>query len=250
MVLLICLCACNKKSNSESIDTLTIYNKFSQEMFVNIYATKERYNNNSNGYKYVVPANGELAIRFNPFANDTSYFIDWYNSDFTITNWGKTESRFNPTGNNTDKYILELNNANATSYTSASRAVWLNGTKTITRWKSVDVYGRGRNGNLIPISNFLNDDQKFFEVDVRKDFTGSYRRILSNGKPYSEELIFTPGYLPLTDKAMLKTVRNEPVVLLTSNFSTATTDYYSASNDTILAYMAIDTLTFFKMVRQ
>ncbi|RYE25664.1 MAG: hypothetical protein EOP51_03285 [Sphingobacteriales bacterium] len=241
--------ACSKKQTENSIATFTISNNFSQQMFVNIYPSRESYNKNKDAYKYVVPANGRLTLYYPPFQKDISYVTDWYNGDYTITNWGKAENSFVPASESGGDYTIELTNDNAASYTSVARAVWLKGIQTFTKWKAVDVYGRGKNGNLIPISNFLSDDQKFFEIIVHKDFTGSYQKI-KDGKPFGEQLMFQPSFTATTDNAMLKTARNEPVVFMNSNFTTTTASYYSQSPDTMMAYMAIDTLTFYKMVRQ
>lgn len=245
LLLIIAALGCSKNPTSGDVESLVLANPYNERMFINIYPDLQTYYGDTGSYRYTVAANSELTVLDPPFTAGTTYVVDWYNTDYTISNWGRSGGMdFTPNGGNRDTYTLPQ----GAEYSNSPRAIWLRG-GTRTEWQAVDVLGKSRDGGFISIANFLTPEQRYFNIKMRKDLMATYART-PNGGLQVETLPYTILNTAPQETAQLRNAQGGPVIYLRSNFSTGTPDNYSPIKDTMLLYMAFDTLTYYKMVRQ
>lgn len=149
----------------------TYTNKTGKDILIDIYPTLQDYNNNTNPYlKGVAVANGgTYVIPSSDFVPEQKYYVDWYSSDYTYTNWQNRQGFY-------DEFVtafvptFQSNWNKLESVNDYARLVFLNGgAATESKWVAVD-------GVAYPGGNYtewadLPARYKYRKMTFRKDFS-------------------------------------------------------------------------------
>ncbi len=159
---------CKKDKEPEKVDEsklFKIYNNSGATINLKIYRNSDDFSNDINPAINTRFDNGQF-IYLDPTEYDVSkyYFADYYNDDFTTTNWGVI---YRPDG--LSSISLKINaGGNVTFYRSSycdARPILLKNNKPST-WKAVDAFS-GRTG--VRIWDTLSSDKKNYRLECKRD---------------------------------------------------------------------------------
>ncbi len=210
-----------------------------------IYQTRSDYNNDSNVYiNFIVPAHTRHAISVDSIKENTVYFVDWYDSSFTYTNWGFRDSFTLFTPSNIDTAFSTKN----VPIPNNVRLLFLNGHSAGTKWIAINAFGQSQNTlGYISIWNQYHND-KYCEFTFLKDYT-SIERYYNTRTFDTTELILPYGTPQVNPIIIAYTLYN----MIKSNFtSSAPWNYqYPATNsiDTILIRDLNNGTSFLSMIK-
>lgn len=159
------LYGCGKKKKKDDANSWGVFeNQTNAELTANVYKTREDYFAGTNLYKtFRVPANSSYTLSETGMAPRTLYYVDYYNDDFTLTNWA-----FPGHAGMEHPYVLHMGQDSVSYFTMkpvycTARAVLLKD-KIMTEWKPVDAYVPHP-----PFNNewaFIPDSQKNFTLEI------------------------------------------------------------------------------------
>jgi len=161
--------SCDKKGTKAFYYTFD--NNTTQKMNLKVYQWIDDYNSNLSPYmSYIVQPGEKVQIPSTQFIDTRQYYADWYNDDYTYTNWlhmqhikGTFSAAFVPTPQH-NYTSMEVHNDYA-------RQLCLSGSGVQTTWEAVDGWNfvNGNIGDTIRWAN-MNDFQKYHQVVFNKDF--------------------------------------------------------------------------------
>lgn len=152
----------------------TFDNNTDQKMTLKIYQSVDDYNSALNPYmNYTVQAGEKVEIPSNQFLDSREYYADWYNADYTYSNWFNKQ---------------HIKGSFSTAFTSSLQhkitqlavvhdyaRVLCMGTGTQSTWEAVDGWNfvNGSIGDTIRWAQ-MNPFQKYNQFLFKKDFSGHF----------------------------------------------------------------------------
>ncbi|MBL7719556.1 MAG: hypothetical protein JNL72_12015 [Flavipsychrobacter sp.] len=149
----------------------TYTNSTANDIRVDIYGSLEDYNNNRNLYMSgIATANGgTYVVPSSEFEANKQYYVDWYSSDYTYTNWQNRQGFYDEFSTGFIPTYQKNRNA-LQSVTDYARLVFLDGGNgTETRWVAVDGVAYP-GGNTTEWAD-LPENYKYRKMTFRKDFS-------------------------------------------------------------------------------
>ncbi|HXS37804.1 MAG TPA: hypothetical protein VN721_13960 [Flavipsychrobacter sp.] len=183
-VLLFAITSCKKIDQHPY--NYTFQNNTNQSINIDVYQTSGDYNNNTNVFLHaVVQPYGTFMTP--QLVNGASYYVDWYNNDYTVTNWVN-----NPYSSFLSSVVINPTLQNNMMRLSAPldyvRLLCINGNQYKTRWKAVGGH-EDVDGTNIPWDQ-LTPDQQYIQMEFRKDFSTNYYYIVDGQYWNSGNLIY------------------------------------------------------------
>ncbi len=176
----------NCKKTSQQPYNYTFQNNTDQSINIDVYQTAGDYNNSTNVLLHTV-VQPYSTFTTSQLINGSSYYVDWYNDDYTVTNWVNNPYSFflsavtiNPTAQN--------NMMRLSASIDYVRLLCLNGNHNKTRWKAVGGY-EDVDGTNVPW-NQLTTDQQYIQIEFRKDFSTNYYYIVDGQQWNSGNLVY------------------------------------------------------------
>jgi len=184
------LSSCDKATNPDAFN-YTFQNNTDKQIHVDVYGSMDDYMNNANPVtRGVASANGSFVVRSSTLHTDVPYYVDWYSDDYTYTNWVSREdlyTAFNPRFTAS----VQTNLMKLESETDYARLLCLDGNHTGTTWLATDgfTYLYSNGGSDSVLWNNLPQNDKFFQMVFRKDFSMTYSYIAPDGQHADVTLI-------------------------------------------------------------
>ncbi|RYE26486.1 MAG: hypothetical protein EOP51_00015 [Sphingobacteriales bacterium] len=235
----------------EKAEEITFVNRATEEVTMDIYASYPDYASGQTPMlRKVLPANDKLLLPASTFTMGTTYYIDWYNEDYSLNNWFSDEL---PNGVTTVAYTPRSNNlAYYTSGDTKSGAknVFLNGNGSGTTWNVIDAFQYSQSTGFVTVWNQLPDSQHHQSVIVSKDFVAQHRYQATDGSMKNAAYQFKVhntgvGYIEFMGKE-----GNSAGYMISGRVPySKKPDYASTSTDSLLATLPNSEIQFL-MVKQ
>jgi hypothetical protein len=173
----------------------TYTNNTTKDIRVDLYKTLVDYNTQSNLYlSSIVPANGgTYVIPSSEFEANAKYYVDWYSSDYTYTNWQNRLGFFDEF--NTGFIPTHQKNYNMLeSINDYARLVFMNGNGTESHWVAID--GVAYPGGNTTSWAELPESYKYRKLSFYKDFSCKlFKMNDSTGHIMHDKLTFRTPYM-------------------------------------------------------
>jgi len=159
--------ACKKGESANSAAAgFKMYNPDTMKIHLDLYRNWDDYVTGENIYtSFYINAKDSVTIPASKLDAESTYYFDWYNSDYTHNNWVANQAAdisFTPVYSSYHNCFSEL---------SYVRKSLLSSNQTETHWAAADVY----NQQGISVYDTLPANQKVMELTFQKNWTATLR---------------------------------------------------------------------------
>ena len=233
-------------------NTVTIVNRISEDVVLDIYADMNGYATNSGTkvFSQTVGALSRVDIPPSVLQPGVTYYMDWHNANYSKNNW------FNDAFKTTEPYFVAItpvkgDNAYdlAANLGGMARTTFLNDTGITTHWVAVGAYLFSNNTGYVSFWDSLSTDEQYHEVTVNKNFTAVLKYRDNTGGTITQTHAFN---VLRSQEAYIELMHSDTTVatMLGGRLPGGQApDYKSASTDTVMAVMPNSVYTFM-MVKQ
>lgn len=163
--LAVTLPACKKGELAKPVTTgFKMYNADTVKIHLDLYRNWDDYVTGENIYaSFDIDSRDSVTIPTSKLDPGNTYYFDWYNADYTHSNWIAHLASDNSFNTLTSSY----HNCNAEA--SNVRNALLSGNQMETHWAAVDVYNKQGQS----VYDTLQANQKFMEITFQKNWTAA-----------------------------------------------------------------------------
>lgn len=243
--LLVTMYGCKKENDHTDV---TFVNHINAPITLDIYGSKDDYNENKNRImRKVLQYNEVLVMPNEELPANKTYYADWYDDNHFYNNWFNDATKperafvaFTTTPGKNTFYIEPDTKGNA-------KTVFLDKTATRTAWKAVDAFQGSAATTYVSVWNDLTENERVHEITVRKDFTALYSYMDSVSGPSTKTYEFK---VHNADMGYIELLNSNTSYLQAGFLPTSTKPgYVTTSTDSIMALLPTSDY-YFMMVKQ